>query len=109
MDGTSTMMPSGIAGSNSTPPAFSSPCASASHVLTQRTSSTEQTIGDFAEKFTPTDLDEIKNAVSELREVCDHPDREIESLRTALGTLQAIMHKFAELMYSAPDGGDYLS
>ena len=71
--------------------------------------STEQTIKDFTEKFTPTDLEEIRNAVSELREVCDHPDREIESLRTALGTLQAIMHKFAELMYSAPDGGDYLS
>jgi molecular chaperone DnaK len=71
--------------------------------------STEQTIEDFADKFTPTDLEEIKNAVAELHEACDRPDRDIDSLRVSLGTLQAIMHKFAELMYSAPDGGDYLS
>jgi len=71
--------------------------------------STEQTIEDFAEKFTPTDHEEIKNAVAELREACDHADRDIETLRMSLGKLQAIMHKFAELMYSAPDGGDYLS
>ena len=71
--------------------------------------STEQTIKDFADKFSESDLAEIQLAMEELREAKDRPDRDVESLKVATGHLQAIMHKFAELMYSAPDSSDSLT
>jgi len=71
--------------------------------------STEQTIEDFVEKFTESDLEEIKEAMQGLREVKNDENRDPEQLRLATGKLQAIMHRFAELMYSAPDSGDYIS
>jgi molecular chaperone DnaK len=68
--------------------------------------STEQTIKDFSDKFSDTDLAEIQSAMEELREAKEEGARDIEPLKVATGRLQAIMHKFAELMYSAPDSTD---
>ncbi|MCK4775293.1 MAG: Hsp70 family protein, partial [Candidatus Krumholzibacteria bacterium] len=71
--------------------------------------STEQTIKDFADRFSASELEEIHAAMEELREARDGDDRETEPLKQATGRLQAIMHKFAELMYSAPDSPDSLT
>jgi molecular chaperone DnaK len=71
--------------------------------------STEQTIRDFAEKFNPSDIAEIKAAMDALEDAKEDASRDSESLKQATGTLQAIMHKFAELMYSAPDSTEYES
>jgi molecular chaperone DnaK len=71
--------------------------------------STEQTIKDFAEKFTKADLEEIKDAMAQLSKAKDGGDRDVEELKKATERLQAIMHKFAELMYSAPDSSDSLT
>jgi molecular chaperone DnaK len=71
--------------------------------------STEQTIKDFADKFSDSDLAEIQLAMEELREAKDRYDRDLEALKIATGQLQAIMHRFAELMYSAPDSSDSLT
>jgi len=71
--------------------------------------STEQTIKDFADKFSDSDLAEIQLAMEELRDAKDGHDRDIEVLKIATGHLQAIMHKFAELMYSAPDSTDSIT
>ncbi|MFQ5510925.1 MAG: molecular chaperone DnaK [Candidatus Krumholzibacteriia bacterium] len=68
--------------------------------------STEQTIKDFADKFTQDDLKEIEAAMKELSEVKNSADRDVDKLRVATEKLQAIMHKFAELMYSAPDSSE---
>jgi molecular chaperone DnaK len=68
--------------------------------------STEQTIKDFSDKFSDSDLAEIQLAMEELREAKDSGERDTEALKVATGHLQAIMHKFAELMYSAPDSSD---
>ncbi|MDH3198987.1 MAG: Hsp70 family protein, partial [Candidatus Krumholzibacteria bacterium] len=71
--------------------------------------STEQTIRDFAEKFSQSDIAEIKAAMEALEDAKENSNRDVESLKLATGTLQAIMHKFAELMYSAPDSTEYMS
>ncbi len=71
--------------------------------------STEQTIKDFRDKFSDGDLADINSAMQELREAKDSADRDVVALKKATGQLQAIMHKFAELMYSAPDSTDYIS
>ncbi|MGD8413861.1 MAG: molecular chaperone DnaK, partial [Candidatus Latescibacterota bacterium] len=71
--------------------------------------STEQTIKDFADKFSESDLTEIQLAMEELRDAKDGHERDIEALKIATGHLQAIMHKFAELMYSAPDSTDSIT
>jgi molecular chaperone DnaK len=68
--------------------------------------STEQTIKDFADKFTKDDLEEIKRSMTRLREVKEDKNCDLETLRDATAKLQALMHKFAELMYSAPDASD---
>jgi molecular chaperone DnaK len=68
--------------------------------------STEQTIKDFAEKFTKDDLREIEAAMKELQEVKDSDSRDVPALKAATEKLQTIMHRFAELMYSAPDSLD---
>ncbi|MEE9268675.1 MAG: molecular chaperone DnaK [Candidatus Krumholzibacteria bacterium] len=68
--------------------------------------STEQTIKDFKDKFTSDDLKEIDAAMKELSEVIKSSDREVDPLKVATEKLQAIMHKFAELMYSAPNATD---
>jgi len=71
--------------------------------------STEQTINDFADKFTKSDLAEIQDAMTDLRKIKDADVRNIDKLKQATERLQVIMHKFAELMYSAPDSSDSLT
>jgi len=68
--------------------------------------STEQTLRDFAEKFSQRDLDEIHNAIADLRVARNSEEKDINSINQATGRLQSIMHRFAELMYSAPDSGE---
>ena len=68
--------------------------------------STEQTLKNFSEKFTESDKKEIEKAMNELREVLNGGKRDMDELKKATGKLQAIMHKFAELMYSAPSSGE---
>ncbi len=67
--------------------------------------STEQTIKDFAEKFSRSDIAEIKEAMENLRKVKTSSTRNLDELKQATQRLQTIMHRFAELMYSAPDAG----
>jgi molecular chaperone DnaK len=67
--------------------------------------STEQTIKDFAEKFSKSDLADIKVAMENLRKVKSASNRNLDDLKMATQKLQTIMHRFAELMYSAPDAG----
>jgi molecular chaperone DnaK len=71
--------------------------------------STEQTIKDFSDKFSDDDLTEIQAAISDLRDAKEAGEHDVEALKQATGRLQAIMHKFAELMYSAPDSPDSLT
>jgi molecular chaperone DnaK len=68
--------------------------------------STEQTIKDFADKFSEEDLEEIQIAMDELRAARDVANRDSDSLKQGTVHLQTIMHRFAELMYSAPDSGN---
>ena len=68
--------------------------------------STEQTITDFSEKFSVDDQTEIERAMARLQEVKDAPERDVRTLKTVTLQLQALMHKFAELMYSVPDSSD---
>ena len=70
--------------------------------------STEQTIKDYADKFSEGDMDEVKQAMEELNEAKANSDRDLDGLRAATGRLQTLMHKFAELMYSTPDSGDFI-
>jgi molecular chaperone DnaK len=65
--------------------------------------STEQTLRDFAERFSAHDLEEIHQAVADVRVVRNADEKNVEEIRAATGRLQTIMHRFAELMYSAPD------
>ena len=69
--------------------------------------STEQTLRDFAERFTARDLEEIHNAIADLRVARNAEDKDVDQLNAATGRLQSIMHRFAELMYSAPDSGQF--
>ncbi len=68
--------------------------------------STEQTLRDFAERFSEADLAEIRAAMDEVRAAQRAQPRDIQAVRDATGKLQSIMHRFAELMYSAPDPRD---
>jgi molecular chaperone DnaK len=65
--------------------------------------STEQTIKDFKDKFSNSDLSEIQEAIVNLKEVKEKPSRDVAELKQATERLQGIMHRFAELMYSTPD------
>jgi molecular chaperone DnaK len=69
--------------------------------------STEQTLKDFAERFQARDLEEIKSAIADVRGARMGDARDVTELKQATGRLQSIMHRFAELMYSAPDAGDF--
>ncbi|UCG50829.1 MAG: molecular chaperone DnaK [Candidatus Latescibacterota bacterium] len=68
--------------------------------------STEQTIKDFADKFTPDEMVEIKAAMDALNQIKDSEGRNIADLKDATEKLQAIMHRFAELMYSTLESSD---
>ena len=65
--------------------------------------STEATLKDFAERFSKQDLEQIKEAVIDVRAARNADTRDLEAIRQATAHLQTIMHRFAELMYSAPD------
>ncbi len=69
--------------------------------------STEQTLKDFAERFQQRDLEEIKSAIADVRGARVGDSKDVTALKVATGRLQSIMHRFAELMYSAPDTGDF--
>jgi molecular chaperone DnaK len=69
--------------------------------------STEQTLKDFAERFQARDLEEIKSAIADVRSARANESRDVTALKLATGQLQSIMHRFAELMYSAPDSGEF--
>jgi molecular chaperone DnaK len=65
--------------------------------------STEQTLRDYAERFTARDLEDIHTAIADVRVARNSEDKNIDTISNATGRLQSIMHRFAELMYSAPD------
>jgi len=65
--------------------------------------STEQTLRDYAEKFSARDLEDIHNAIADVRVARNSEARDVDAINGATGRLQSIMHRFAELMYSAPD------
>ena len=65
--------------------------------------STEQTMRDFAEKFSARDLEDINNAIADVRVARNSEAHDVDAINAATGRLQTIMHRFAELMYSAPD------
>jgi molecular chaperone DnaK len=67
--------------------------------------STEQTLRDYAERFSARDLEEIHNAIADLRVARNDEGKNVDQINQATGRLQSIMHRFAELMYSAPDSG----
>jgi molecular chaperone DnaK len=67
--------------------------------------SSEQTVRDFSEKLTPQDLKDIRDAMTRLISARDAGPGRTGELLEATETLQAYMHKFAELIYSVP-GGD---
>jgi molecular chaperone DnaK len=69
--------------------------------------STEQTLRDFAERFSARDLEEIHNAIADVRVARNAEEKNIDDISGATGRLQTIMHRFAELMYSAPDSNQY--
>jgi molecular chaperone DnaK len=69
--------------------------------------STEATLKDFAERFSAADLEQIKAAVVDVRAARNAESRDLDAIRQATANLQTIMHRFAELMYSAPDSGNF--
>jgi molecular chaperone DnaK len=69
--------------------------------------STEQTLKDFAERFQANDLAEIKAAIADVRVARAGEKRDLMELKKATAHLQSIMHRFAELMYNAPDAGEF--
>jgi molecular chaperone DnaK len=69
--------------------------------------STEQTLRDFAERFSARDLEEIHNAIVDVKVARNAEEKSVEQINAATGRLQTVMHRFAELMYSAPDSGEY--
>ncbi len=71
--------------------------------------STEQTIKDFGDKFSESELEEIREAMDAVRQAIESGERDADALRLVTGSLQSIMHRFAEHMYSTPDPGDFVS
>jgi molecular chaperone DnaK len=69
--------------------------------------STEQTLKDYAERFQARDLEEIRACIANVRAVRAGDQRDVAALKAATGQLQAIMHRFAEVMYTAPDSGQF--
>jgi molecular chaperone DnaK len=65
--------------------------------------STEQTLRDYAERFTARDLEEIHNAIADVRVARNSESHDVDAINAATARLQNVMHRFAEMMYSAPD------
>ncbi len=68
--------------------------------------STEKTVEDFGDHFSQSDQEEIRQATARVREAREAEPRNIDNLKVAIGGLQAVMHRFAELMYSATDADE---
>jgi molecular chaperone DnaK len=71
--------------------------------------STQQTLADYADRFSEADAEEMRAAMRAVQDAIAADSHSVESLRSATGSLQAVMHKFAELMYSAADDTDLLT
>jgi molecular chaperone DnaK len=71
--------------------------------------STQQTLADYSDRFSEADAEEMRAAMRTVQEAIAADTRSVESLRAATGQLQAVMHKFAELMYSAADDTDLIT
>jgi molecular chaperone DnaK len=69
--------------------------------------STEQTLRDFAERFTARDLEEIHNAIADVRVARNSEAHDVDAINNATARLQSVMHRFAEMMYSAPDSNQF--
>jgi molecular chaperone DnaK len=69
--------------------------------------STEQALKDFAERFAERDLEEMKAAIADVRAARNDAGRDVTMLRQSTARLQSIMHRFAEVMYSAPDTSEF--
>jgi molecular chaperone DnaK len=69
---------------------------------------TEQTVREFSDRLSPQDLRDTKAAMNRLLAARDGGPRSIGELKEATESLQAMMHKFAELIYSGPGSGDPL-
>jgi len=70
--------------------------------------STEQTLKDFADRFSTEDLSEIHDAMNQVTVAKSQQPRDPEALKAATGRLQAVMHRFAEVMYSAGESDEPL-
>ncbi len=68
--------------------------------------STEATLKDFSDRFSKSDLEEIKSAIEDVKSARNNETRDLDAIRSATAQLQTIMHRFAELMYSAPGSDD---
>ncbi len=64
--------------------------------------SSEQTIGGFSDKISPQELEDIRDAMSRLVTARDAGPASMAELLEATKSLQVLMHKFAELIYSMP-------
>jgi molecular chaperone DnaK len=69
--------------------------------------STEQTLRDYAERFTARDLEEIHNAIADVRVARNSEAHDVDAINSATARLQNVMHRFAEMMYSAPDSNQF--
>jgi molecular chaperone DnaK len=67
--------------------------------------SSEQTIRDFPDKLAARDLEEIESAMARLAAARDAGPANSGELLEATENLQSYMHKFAEVIYSTPGGG----
>jgi molecular chaperone DnaK len=68
--------------------------------------STEQTISEFADRFSSDEIAKIRAAMDVVSDIKDQGPQAIDELKDASERLQILMHRFAELMYSAPDSSD---
>ncbi len=68
--------------------------------------STEQTLREYEDRFSPGELAEVKAAVDAVNDVKAGGSHDIRALKDATDRLQWIMHRFAELMYTHPDSID---
>jgi molecular chaperone DnaK len=68
--------------------------------------SSEQALREFSDKLSPEDREEINGAIERLNSVMDAGQAKSGELLEATQSLQAYMHKLAELIYSAPGGGE---
>ena len=69
--------------------------------------STEQTLRDYAERFSARDLEEIHNAILDVRMARNSESHDVDAINSATARLQNVMHRFAEMIYSAPDSNQY--